>query len=202
MKVEFEKNWNGTDSKYNTPNHDSSYSQQQVCQLIAQVRELEGIKDKNYTGVPSVIKIFAEKSLWGDERIIYVVKGIHQRWGQQNPHPHIRVRTYHTVGPSGMKVWVDFHIELSQEFTKQPSQHVDAEEGYVACAWTAVGISYVTYGPDGRIKANSTVECWPAQFSQYTGWIQDNAGPVGNRKRRLSVGCRPAPMQLQWRTEK
>ncbi|VTR93290.1 unnamed protein product [Gemmata massiliana] len=202
MKVEFEKNWNGTDSKHNTPNHDSNYTQQQVCQLIAQVRELEGIKDKDYTGVPAPIKLFAEKCLWADDRIIYVVKGIHQRWGQQDPHPHLRVRTYHTMGPSCMKVWVDFHIELSEELTTIPSQHVAAKEGYVACAWTAVGISYVTYGTDGKIKANSIVERWPAQFSQCTDWIQDFGGPRGNRKRRLSVGCRPAPMLLQWRTEK
>ncbi len=202
MKVIFEKNWNGQDG-HNRTNHESSYSQEQVARLIGQVRNLEGIKDQNYTGVPTIIKVFAEGSLWSDSRVIYVVKGIHQRWNRNDPHPHIRVRTSHTFGPSCQVMWVDFHIELSEEYTALPSQHVNAWGDDKACCWQAVGISYIPYGPDGKIKKNTPIQRWPAQFTQSVDWIQDNTGNEGpsGRIRRLSVGCRPAPMAFLYKTE-
>ena len=54
-----------------------------------QVKSLPGIATKDYKGVPTMIRLFAEKCLYED-RPIYVVKGIDQRWGK-NPQPHIRI---------------------------------------------------------------------------------------------------------------
>jgi hypothetical protein len=49
--------------------------------------------------VPSMIKLFAEKCIYGD-REVYVVKGIHQRWGN-NPQPHIRIRFFYNDPAQG-----------------------------------------------------------------------------------------------------
>ena len=82
-------------------NHDSRRQPRDLAELIRQVATLPGIAQRNFTGVPGMIKLFAEKCLFG-EREIYVVKGILQRWGN-NADPHIRVRFQYTVGPEGKR---------------------------------------------------------------------------------------------------
>lgn len=165
------KGWDGPG------NHDSGRQPRDLGALIAQLKNLPGIATQNYTGVPSMIKLFSEKCLYG-ERPIYVVKGIHQRWGKK-PQPHIRIRFQYTVGPSGTLTSIDMHVQLSEE----PSAWSNGDYG-----WKTVGLTYVV--------GESTRESWPAVYSQEVGNIQEegrNQRTGHKYKRRLSVGCLPPP---------
>ena len=154
--------------------HDSNREPRDLAALIGQVAMLPGIATKNYAGVPSMIKLFAEKCLYGD-RDIYVVKGIHQRWNK-HPRPHIRIRFFYTQGPSAKLTSIDMHVELSES----PSQW--SEGNY---CWKTVGISYVV--------GDNVVQSWPAQYTQEVDNIQSQQS---RRKglRRMSVGCYPPPV--------
>lgn len=157
-------------------NHDSAREPRDLANLIAQVKTLPGIDKKDYTGVPSMIKLFAEKCLYGD-RPIYVVKGLHQRWGN-NPQPHIRIRFGYTVGPSAKLTSIDMHVQLSEELSSW------SEDNY---CWKTVGITYIAGGV--------AKESWPAVYSQEVGNIQEQRGR--RFKRRMSVGCLPPPPPVQ-----
>jgi len=127
--------------------------------------------------MPSIIKLFAEKCVHGD-REVYVVKGIHQRWGK-SPQPHIRIRFFYTMGPSLTKTGIDMHVQLSEE-----SSHWSPGD----YCWKTVGLTYVV-GQD-------TKQSWPAVYSQEIGHIQEKTrDPRSGKKflRRMSVGCLPPP---------
>ena len=161
----------------NPGQHDSKLQPRDLAYLIGQAKSLPGIATQDYKNVPSMIKLFAEKCLYGD-RTIYVVKGLHQRWGK-NPKPHLRVRFFYTMGPNLTNTSIDMHIELSEDPTGRKVN------GYDAYTWKTVGISYVI---KEDVKAT-----WPAVYSQEVGNIQKD----GRRgyKRRWSVGCFPPPEQ-------
>jgi hypothetical protein len=158
-------------------NHDSFRTPRDLGSLISQVKLLPGIATQDYTGIPSMIKLFAEKCLYG-ERPIYVVKGLHQRWGN-NPQPHLRVRFYYSVGPNLTQTSIDMHIQLSEEASTW------SEGDY---CWTTVGITYVV--------GETTKQSWPAVYSQEVGNIQESGrNRQGYRyRRRMSVGCLPPPV--------
>jgi hypothetical protein len=166
------------DEKWDAPgNHDSRRQPGDIVELIRQVRYLPGIDTQNYTGVPSIIKLFAEKCLYG-ERPIYVVKGIHQRWGKKAD-PHIRVRFQYTVGPGGKLTSIDMHVHLSEELSAW------SEGNY---CWKTVAISYVV--------GDHIQQSWPAVYAQELGNIQESDGRKRGFKRRLSVGCFPPPQPV------
>ena len=154
-------------------NHDSFRAPRDVAALIRQLARLPGLATQDYTGVPSMIKLFSEKCIHGD-RPIFVVKGIHQRWGK-NPQPHIRIRFYYTVGPSGKLTPIDMHVQLSEELS-----HWDPEN----YSWKTVALSYV--------EGENSVQSWPAQFTQEVSNIQSQQGRRRGL-RRMSVGCYPPP---------
>ncbi|HEY4173782.1 MAG TPA: hypothetical protein VGM42_12205 [Rhodopila sp.] len=157
-------------------NHDSRREPRDIVALINQIKLLPGIATQNYTGVPSTIALFSRLCLYG-ERTIYIVKGIHQRWGN-NPKPHIRIRFFYSVGPSGKQESTDMHVELSEE----PSRW--KEDSY---SWKTVGISYIV--------GQNTKQTWPAAYQQEVGNIQSESGPRRRRLlRRMSVGCFPPPV--------
>ena len=169
MKIEPLKDWNGPG------NHDSRREPKDIVALISQLKKLPGIDTQDYTGVPSMIALFSKLCLYGD-RTIFVVKGIHQRWGN-NPKPHIRIRFFYSVGPSGKQESTDMHVELSEE----PSTW--AEDCY---AWKTVGLSYIV--------GQNTKQTWPGSYSQEVGNIQEESGSRRHRLlRRMSVGCFPPP---------
>lgn len=171
MKIIPLKGWNDPGS------HDSFRQPSDLVVLIRQVQKLPGIVTQDYTGVPSMVKLFAQKCIYGD-REVYVVKGIHQRWGK-NPQPHIRIRFFYTMGPALKKTPIDMHIQLSEE----PSAWSEGNYG-----WKTVGITYVV--------GEATKESWPAQYSQEVGNIQEEGrNQRTGRKflRRMSIGCLPPP---------
>jgi hypothetical protein len=164
---------------WNAPgNHDGFRQPRDVVNLIEQVKSLPGIATKDYKGVPTMIRLFAEKCLYGD-RPIYVVKGIHQRWGK-NPQPHFRIRFHFTSGPDGNVESVDMHVQLSEQLSTW------SKDNY---SWKTVGITYVV--------GNDTKQSWPAVYSQEVGNIQqEGRNPAGYKfKRRMSVGCLPPPAE-------
>lgn len=174
MKIIPLKGWDGTDEKGRS-NHESGRQPRDVAALIRQVATLPGIATKDYTGMPSMIKLFAEKCVYGD-REVYVVKGIHQRWGK-NPKPHIRVRFYYTMGPSLKKTAIDMHILLSEESSTW------SKDNY---CWKTVAITYVV--------GQKTISSWPGVYGVEVGNIQQEGwNRRGKFQRRLSVGCFPPP---------
>lgn len=202
MRVLFLPDWQGVDASTGLRNHESSYGQTQVANLIGQVRLLEGIKDRDYRGVPSGIRTFAEQCLWSEASHIEVVKGIHQRWHssgrQRDAKPHIRIRYHFTLGPNCTRNVQDLHVMLSEDYVSGvPSTHKNSYPGALACRWRTVGVTVVQYTADalGHLHSNrhyNTREQWPAQFAQCVDWIQENGPP--QRQRRLSIGCLPPPV--------
>ncbi len=158
-------------------NHDSHRTPTDLRSLIEQTRNLPGIATQNYDGIPSIIKLFAQKCIHGDRQVL-VVKGIHQRWNN-NPQPHIRIRFFYTQGQNLTVTSMDMHVQLSED----PS-HWDAGN----FCWKTVGLTYVV--------GDKNVQSWPAVYSQEVGQIQQqgkNRNTGVKFKRRMSVGCMPPP---------
>lgn len=133
MKLELSTTWNGTsvvgDREY--LNHDSNHSGADVLALVRKISAFDGFRGADKDGFGDVIPKELKKgplgrlaaAARGDETMITVAKGIHQR--QSNP--HIRI----TLGTD-----VDtFHVELSENVLRAGR--------YAEFGWDVVGVTVV-----------------------------------------------------------
>jgi hypothetical protein len=162
MDVIFDENWSGADGKYS--NHESDRDQNDILILIDQARELPGLKDRAFAGMPTTLRLFAENALFGNFRIT-VTKGIHQRTEK----PHITVRFNVGGGKTAsVELW------LSQEVTQKNG---------ATCRWRTVGMSCE--------QKKDIYEFWPGHFSvELKKTTKDFVQVVHPKlKRGTSVGC-------------
>lgn len=140
--IKFEKGWDESDD-----NHNSNTTEDQMRQLVVNIRNIYGMGDNQIAEMPNAFKLLAA-ALAGADQTIWVVKGIHYAEG-----------------------FTHFTIRLVQSYWDEV-MHVYVNEGKIEEFLTAGKTGVVqlyNYKPVGlSTKFNSIVQKWPASFTAMT----------------------------------